>query len=343
MAADGVRFKPGTDVVSQEVYAAFHDEPLTVAFPAVTMHFLMAPAAGIRTYKPPEYLDATQVQGMLAEKGGSWTLAVQKDDSTGVLDGKHLKDAWNQGSDLVELPLRSPTSAEHLVLADSAALYGPSASWTRIKDAVAYPVTQIALVATAAGLFGLLALQDDIARLWAMKVATIIAALAAVFSIYWGQWHVTEEVKPARLDLLRARQKQMFTDAIRRTRFGLGLLLLAVAFAIVASWPTGGSAQSASIGSPTVAAATQGMKTVSLTVSWTELDESIARVSSTISGSAEPTITSKPTGKDSVDQPLQTTVPARETSVRVVTHAVNSQGQQVGVGYTKLVNLPASD
>src|SRR5438105_4407049 len=122
MPASGVKFKLGTDVVSEEVYAAFHDEPLSVAFPAATGTRLTAAEAG-PTYAPPDFLDATQVGGMLAENDGAWTLAVLKNDATGVLDGKLLKEVWNKGTGVVELPLRSPTPGEHLVLADSDALY----------------------------------------------------------------------------------------------------------------------------------------------------------------------------------------------------------------------------
>lgn len=113
--------------MSEEAYAAFHGEPLTVVFPAVIEARLLQVDAETK-YLPPDHLDAVQVEGMLAENGGSWTLAIRNDATTGVLGGELLTEVYERGGGVVELPLHSPTPAEHLVLADSAELYGPSAS-----------------------------------------------------------------------------------------------------------------------------------------------------------------------------------------------------------------------
>jgi hypothetical protein len=175
-----------------------------------------------------------------------------------------------------------------------------------------------------------------------MKAATVAAAAATGVSVFYGAWPRQTVVKPARLDLLRKQQKNMFRDAIWRARIGLGLLLLAVAFAITATWPTGGGkSASATIGSPTVTAVTGGMKRVSVTVTWSDLDTSVASVSSTITGSQNPTVTSKSAEDSTIEQPLDTEVPVGAMSVRVDTRALDAQGQQVHTGYTMLLTLPA--
>jgi hypothetical protein len=173
-----------------------------------------------------------------------------------------------------------------------------------------------------------------------MKVATVVAAFAVAFSVFWGVWLREVEVEPARLDLLRERQTSMFDAAVRRARWGLGLLLVAIAFAIVATWPSGSKPASAKIGNPTVASTTADMKNVTLTVKWSGLDMSVARVSSRITGSASPTVTPKSSGSDSLEQTLETNLAAGTTSVSVDTRAVDKQGRQVGTGYTKQLTLP---
>jgi hypothetical protein len=344
LPAKSVKFTLGKDkVVSEEVSAAFFDKPIVVVLPAAIDETLQVDGtAGTTTYEAPESLDAEVIKKMLRVKNGRWKLAVSKDDATGVLDGRVLKQVWDASSGELTFPLRSPTPGEKLVLDDSGSLYGPSASWTRIKDAVGYPVAQVALVATAAGLFGLLALEDSITHTWAMEVATVAAAVAVAFSVFHGVWLREVEVKPARLDLLRERQTSMFEAAVRRARWGLGLLLLAVAFAIVATWPSESKPASATIGNPTVASSAADMRKVTLTVKWSGLDKSVARVSSTITGSSSPTVTPKSSGSDSLEQTLETNLAARSTSVSVDTRALDKQGRQVGTGYTKQLTLPKS-
>jgi hypothetical protein len=341
--AASVKFTLDGKVVSDEVSAAFFDKPLLVVEPAVVTECLVfddQPEPKRTTYKHPETLDAPTVTKMLATDKGEWKLAVLKDDTTGVLDGELLKKAWERGRGTLEFPLRSPTPAEKLVLDDSDALYGPSASWDRVKDAVGYPVAQAGLIATAAGLFGLLALQSDIERPWAMKAATLVAAVATSVSAFWGFWQKAIEEKPARLDLLRSHQRNVFNKAIARARIGIGLLLSAVALAIVATWPTGSAkSASATIGNPTVSAPKAGVKGISLPVNWSGLDKTVASVSSTIGSSRRST--PKSSGSGSVEQTLETNVPARTRSVRVETRALDAQRQQVGVGYTKQVTLPS--
>ena len=341
--ATSVKFVLDKDVVSDEVSAAFFDKPYVVVSPAAideSMRF--DPEAAATTYTPPERLDRRVIEEMLAERNGAWKLAVLKGSATGVLDGELLKQAWEGGSGALTFLLRSPTPGEKLVLDDSGPLYGPSASWTRVKDAVGYPVAQVGLVATAAGLFGLLALQSHIAHTWAMKVATVVAAVAVGVSVFYGVWLREEEVKPARLDLLRERQTSMFGTAITRARWGLGLLLVAVAFAIYATWPNGNASASATIGNPTVASPAADMRKVTLTVKWSGLDMSVARVSSTITGSPSPTVTPKSSGSDSLEQTLETNLAVGTTSVSVDTRALDKEGRQVGTGYTKQLTLPKS-
>jgi hypothetical protein len=342
--ARSIKFTLGKDkVVSEEVSAAFFDKPIVVFFPAAIDETVTVDGtAGTTTYKSPESLDAEVIKNMLKVKNGRWKLAVSKDEATGVLDGELLKKVWDAGSGELTFPLRSPTPGEKLILADSGSLYGPSASWTRIKDAVGYPVAQAGLVATAAGLFGLLALQDSITHTWAMKVATVVAAGAVGVSVFYGVWLREVDVKPARLDLLRERQISMFDAALQRARLGLGLLLVAVAFAIVATWPSGSKTASATIGNPTVASSAADMRKVTLTVKWSGLDKSVAWVSSTITGSSGPTVTPKSSGSDSLEQALETNLAAGTTSVAVETRAVDKQGRQVGTGYTKQLTLPKS-
>lgn len=339
--ATSVKFMLDTDVVSDEVSAAFFDKPYVVVWPAaVDESIRFDPEAGATTYAAPDSLDRRVIDEMLAERNGAWKLAVMKGSATGVLDGELLRQAWNGGSGALTFVLRSPTPGEKLILDDSGSLYGPSASWTRVKDAVGYPVAQVGLVATGAGLFGLLALQDDIGHTWAMKAATVVAAIAVLVSVFYGVWLREEEVSPARLDLLRERQTSMFDSAISRARWGLGLLLVALGFAIYATWPSGNKSASATIGNPTVASPTANMRKVTLTVKWSDLDTSVALVSSTITGESNPVVTSKPPGSASLEQPLETNLATGTNSVTVDTRALDKEGREVGMHYTKQLTVP---
>lgn len=340
MTATSAKFQLDGKPASDEVFAAFFDKPYTVVFPSALERILEAHGDQATVFSPPETLPAEAITKMLAEKGGDWKLAVLKGDATGVLDGELLKESWDKGSGELTILLRSPTPGEKLVLDDSASLYGPSASWDRVKDAVGYPVAQVALVATAAGLFGLLALADNIQHPWAMKAATVVAAVAVGASVFYGQWQTETEVVPARLDLLRERQRSMFREAIKRAKLGLALLLVAVVLAIIATWPSGASKASATFGNPTVAVTAKKVRRARLNVTWSNLADKVATVSSTITGSATPTVTPKSADSSSVEQPLETTVPAGATSITVGTRALDDHGGQVGIGYTKALKLP---
>src|SRR4029077_15907978 len=131
----------------------------------------------------------------------------------------------------------------------------------------------------------------------------------------------------------------MYNHAIRRARIAIGLLLVAVVFAIIATWPAGDDAQSATFGKPTIATSTGATQRVTLTITWSQLDSSVVRLHSTISGSPGSTVTPLSKAK-TVEQQVQTDVPADTTSIRVETRALDVHGQQVGVGYTRVVKLP---
>jgi hypothetical protein len=342
MPARSFVFKFNQDPVSPEVYAAFYDKPYPALFPAAAASYLVrqqpTPDANVATTPA---LEVRQIKEML--RHSNWTLAVQCGDATGVLDGKTLEEVWLNGNGEEEtVELRRPTIGEKLILDDLGSLYGPSASWDRVKDAIGYPVAQAGLIATGAGLFGLLALKDDIGRLWAMKVAIVLSAVAVAISVFYGEWMREEHLRPARLDLLRKRQAKMFRHAVVRAKWGIAFLLAAIALAIVAVWPTDGQTKTdavATVGNPTVSQGSKGPRRVAVTVSWSNLGDTVTRIVSTLTGTSVAVTTGKAKGATTVTQAVEAVIPRRQTSVTVVTRAVDSHGQQVGTGFAQLIKL----
>lgn len=263
--------------VTAEVWAAFRDEGL----PVLTLDEMLAERIDQDQPASEPTLNETDIQAMLAADG-EWKLAVGLDSSAEVLTKDSLRTAWSGGSgQVIDVGLRHASPSEKLVLDSVPKLYAPDISYERLKEALALPVTQAALVATGAGLFGLLALRDQIAYPGAMKAAVVLATAAVVASLV-GRYFLREvTVQPARLDLLEQRHRESIRGPLLRARVGLALLIAAVIAALVSTWPNEGAATEATISDPIVAEDAEGI-TAHLKITWNALPNNTAKVRSQV-------------------------------------------------------------
>lgn len=192
MAAAGVTFKSsdGTTNLTREVQAAFWDAGITVPEYEAAEGLAEEARAPAPVAVPP--MSPADVTAMLGERE-DWKLAVGWDDKHEILTKEDLRSAWDGATSTnpVEVRLRPMAPSERLLVEAAPKLYAPDVSYDRLKEALALPVAQAGLVATAAGLFGLLALRDKIGNTDAMKAAIILAALAVGVSLV-GRYFLRE-------------------------------------------------------------------------------------------------------------------------------------------------------
>ena len=165
----------------------------------------------------PKPLDPDQVK-RLRDAEADWQLLVKAGDQTCVVTRKMLRDiklALNPNENNPEvIRARPASSAEELLTTSAAKLLGPESSWERIKGGVSLPVTQAALIGSAAGLFGLGALKDKAVRPGLLAPAVLVALVCVVLSLLSANRLGTVIFKPSRLDLLR----DQYNRAIERGR-----------------------------------------------------------------------------------------------------------------------------
>ncbi len=155
-------------------------------------------------------------------------------------------------------------------------LYAPDVSYDRLKTALGLPVAQAGLVATAAGLFGLLALSDKITSTGAMDLAVVLAMGAVAASLIGTNWTHEVAVKPARLDLLSQTLHRSLGPPIWVARAGLVLLLAAIGAALYSTRPASQpAAAQATISSPTITQTFGDSRGFAVTVSWKNLGDTV--------------------------------------------------------------------
>jgi hypothetical protein len=98
--------------------------------------------------------------------------------------------------------------------------------------------SQAALIASAAGLFGLAQYKDKIVRPDLLTLAVIAAAFAVGASLWATNGLRTLVFRPARLDLMRPGYEHAVSAGTKASNRGLLLLIAAVVVALFSVWPT---------------------------------------------------------------------------------------------------------
>jgi hypothetical protein len=325
--------------VTQQVAAAFWDEGISVV------------VAGLEKFEaleegeppPPPALPADNVGEMLSA-ADDWKLVVDVDDKTKETLTK--TDLGNQLGDgaietVAEIVLRPIAPGEKLLVDAIPKLYGLDVSYDRLKEALSLPVAQAGLVATGAGLFGLLALNDKITHPDAMRTAIILAAAAVALSLVGRYWLREVTLKPARLDLVRKRYEESIRGTLLRSRVGLFLLLCAIGFALYSTWPKDGTTDAeATITAPTVTQTSEGIS-AHLKVAWKNLAENVAKVR-TVVQTGEPTPimqTSPKASGGTAESELEFKI-AKSATLVVTSTALESGGSAVGPPASKEFKVP---
>lgn len=327
----------GKTNVTQLVAAAFWDEGIPVLVPGPEGY---EEADGAPSSPA---LPADKVQEMLGD-AADWKLVADVDDKTKeILTKQDLGDQLGEGpiEPVAKIVLRPITPSEQLLVDAIPKLYGIDVSYDRLKEALALPVAQAGLVATGAGLFGLLALSDDITHPDAMRAAVLVAAGAVALSLLSRFWLREVTLKPARLDLVKERYLQSIREPLQRSRAGLFLLLCAIILALYSTWPKDSKTDAkATITAPTVTQTAEGI-TAGLTVSWKNLGENVANVR-TVVQTGEPTAITQ-TSPKATDGTAKSDLEfklAKTGKLVVTSTALDSGGSTVGSAASKEFNVP---
>jgi hypothetical protein len=218
----------------------------------------------------------------LLDEPAAWELAVPWNDSTCVVTKKALRARVdeNAGSSSIEFRARPASSAEQLLVTGVAKILGPESSWDRVKGGLGLPVSQTALIASAAGLFGLAQYKDKIARPDLLTFAVIASALAVAASLWATNGLRTLVFRPARLDLMRPSYEHAVSAGTKASNRGLLLLIAAVLLALFSVWPT--EDQEATLSSTVSWTATKpsgsATTTVRLDLRWSSLPSDVTTV-----------------------------------------------------------------
>lgn len=273
-----------------------------------------------------------------------WKLVVDVDDDTNeVLTKKDLIDQLGEVpvETVAAVVLRPIAPGERLLVDAIPKLYGPDVSYERLKESLSLPVAQAGLVATGAGLFGLLALSDDITHPDAMRTAVILAAGAVAISLVGRYWLREVTLKPARLDLVRERYEESIRGPLWRSRAGFLLLLGAIGFALYSTWPSEGTADAkATITAPTVTQTSEGTS-VRLKVAWKNLNDNVAKVRTIVqTGGPTPIMQPSPKASDATaESDLEFTVD-KPATLAVTSTALESGGSPVGAATSEEFRIP---
>ncbi len=335
-AARPAQFKKsdGTAYVTPNVRAAFWDEGIAVIEVEALQGAPPQPP-------PPPPLSEPEVNEMLVADA-EWKLAVAIGTDTEVLTKADLiTQLESPPAGTAEVKLRPISPSEKLLVEATSKLFAPDVSYDRLKESLSLPVAQAALVATGAGLFGLLALRDDISHPNAMKAAVIVASIAVATSLVGRYWLREVTVKPARLDLLKQRFEESIRGPLWRSRVGIFLLLCAIALALISTWPAKEAASpAATITGPTVTQTSEGTS-VHLKVTWKNLGDTVAKVRTVVqTGEGVPITQTSPKGNDgTAEDELQFKLKAPAT-IDVTTTPLDSGGAPVGPGTSQELKVP---
>jgi hypothetical protein len=327
----------GTTNVTQRVREAFWDEGI----PVIVVGVAEGEAPDLQ---PP--LTAEQVKEMLDTKG-DWKLAVDVDsDTREILTKKDLQDQialqGDVGMESVATVVLRPIAPGEKLLADAIPkLYGLDVSYDRLKESLSLPVAQAALVATGAGLFGLLALRDKISHPDAMKWAIILAAVAVGTSLVGRYWLREVTLKPARLDLVKERYEESIRGPLWRSRAGIVLLLGAIGLALHSTWPSESTtAAKATIATPTSTQTAEGIAG-QVKVSWKNLGDEVAKIRTVVQTGGATVVTQ--TSPKATDGTAESEIPFKldkPATIAVATTPIDSAGAAAGTASSKEFSVP---
>lgn len=329
--------------VTSRVIAEFNDVGIPTVVSALSVRGLGVQIDETKVPKE-EKASAVQVQEMVDSKD-DWKIAISNGSppTLYVFTKQALLDALStQTTATVEVGARTASGSERLLNESAPKLLGPEASVDLVKGALALPVTQAALVGTAAGLFGLGALEDSIARPGLVTLAVFLAALAAGLSLLGTHALTTAMFVPARLDLVRSRYESMVSGPVKASNRGLILLLAAAALALFAVWPPkeDEKEQKGAI-STSLQRDAMGFSAV-VEASWSDLEDEVSLVETDVAqgGRTLGSARSSPKADSTVTQQLQVAVAAGD-EVDVESRALDGDGNVVGDPATDTIVVPS--
>jgi hypothetical protein len=334
------KFLAHNDDVTARVVAEFNDTGIPTAVAATTFGRL-----GVEEEQPEQPAaqpaPADEIKKML-DSADDWTIAVPSGAAPVlyVFTKGALEKALQEQNDPAVVSGRLASASERLLHETAPKLLGPEAALDRVKGALGLPVAQAALVGAAAGLFGLGALKDAIARPWLVSLAVALTLLAIVLSLVGTHALKTVMFVPARLDLVRARYESMVSGPVKASNRGLALLVVAAVAALFAVWPAATAEQKGSIDT-TVQRAAAGFTAV-VAASWRGLDADVATVETTVAQEGRPlgSARSSPKADGTVAHQLQIVVTAAD-DVDIETRALDAEGTTVGNAVTDTVVVPS--
>jgi hypothetical protein len=275
----------GTGITAR-VVAEFNDEGLPATVPMQSFGVEETRPPTEPTPPPDKPASPEQVRRMV-ESADEWEIAVTLTSGVFVVSQRQLREALETDTDPVSVDARRASASERLLVESAPKLLGPEASFDRVKGALGLPVAQVALIGTAAGLFGLSELEDKIARPTLVFLA-VLCAMAAVAMSLWGTYAL-EKVTfvPARVDLVRKRYQEMVSKPLKASNRGVLLLLAAAVLALFAVWPASGAdEEQRSTISTTIQRSADGHVAV-VEADWSSLKEEVAAVETTVTRGAE--------------------------------------------------------
>lgn len=339
--------------LSDEAYAAFKESGVSVEVSvlsgqpssALGEHPLLVRTAEVPTrakrpanVKLKEQLDAAEVNAMLAD-AADWKLAIPSGSSTDVLTKGMLQRAWStDGAGVVTMKLRQATEDEQAVLQNAKESLSSRAGAGRVAAALSAPVTNVGLLALAAGAFVGWKAGEDVARP-GLLIAAGICALLSIAASLAGTLLKRTTLRLSRLDLLErnAAPSPWLPNAC------VALFAVALVLAVFSAVPPASSSPSprATFGTVTTTQAA-GRTRVTFSVTWAHLGASAAKVRTIVAparGRRQVSVT--PKGSDgSVSQRLSVVLTKVPAKVVVTSQAVDDAGALVGDGATHTYDIP---
>jgi hypothetical protein len=334
--------------LSDEVYAAFKEPGGSIAVSVVTGNISVQrqalafarPKAAISTgAKVEQELDKEEALEMLGHPD-DWKLAIPNGSSTDVLTKDALRRAWDSdATDTVTRTLRAATLDEQAALEDAKERLSPKAGTARYAAAVGAPVTNIALLATAAGGFLAIKSEDKLARPSLAFIASVLALSALVLSIVGTALLHGETIKLARLDLLQQPLKPRFS----LPNACVLLFLAALVCAPFSVFPKDSSSASpaASFGAITLMETAKETR-ATFKVTWKNLSQEVSAVRSTVTAASGESVSVSTAKEDAtVTQHLADTVKI-PTTILVSTQQLDKDRAPLGDLITHTYSVKAS-
>jgi hypothetical protein len=335
--------------LSDEAYAAFKEPPASVKASALTGGVFLSsrdrPAIRRSRVKEPtkrgatvkETLEVDQVSEMLAESV-NWKLAIPNGDSTDVLTRNALKQASESSqAGTVTKALRGATLDELATIEDAKERLGPKAGAARYTTALGAPVTNVALLAAAAGGFFAIKGDEEVLRPALLLIAVIAAVLAIALSIAGNIQLGRQTVHLARLDLLQARPQ----PRLWFPNLCVFLFLVALVCAPFSVFPANASPAPA-VPSFSPAKTTESGKhtKVEFDVTWKHLGESVKSVRTVVTAAnGEPRTTTAPKTSDTLSTHLAGLV-SGPTTLTAATELLGEEEKRIGDLITHTYTVP---